>query len=226
MGNNMDSPTYLSRKPRLVRGFNSTLRRIKPLLVSRYGKEVALRVVADARAEYETLVPKIPYIGKNSPFLIFLLPTVKCLALYRALQHQGRTVEEAGQLIYEMSEIELSAMPALLRHLMGVIWFSSWFRKRARKRAISSQAREYPDNFVMQYVEGDGKTFDYGVNYLECANVKFLRAQGAEELAPYICATDRLSSEMLGWGLRRTTTLAEGADRCDFRFKKGGKTSV
>jgi hypothetical protein len=30
----------------------------------------------------------------------------------------------------------------------------------------------------------------------------------------------------LGWGLTRTVTLAEGAERCDFRFKKGGETKV
>jgi len=222
----MGEPNYLSRKPRLVRGFNKTLRRTKPLLVSRYGEARAHDLVEDARVAYEALIPQIPYIGANSPFLIFLLPTVKCLALYRALQRQGGTVEEAGRLIYEMSEIELKAIPSVVRRLMGFLWFSPWFKNRARKRAASSQAREYLGNFVMQYVEGDGRSFDYGVNYTECANVKFLRSQGAMELAPYICATDRLSSEYLGWGLHRTTTLAEGAERCDFRFKKGGDTSI
>jgi len=222
----MGEPNYLSRKSRLVRGFNKTLRRIKPLLVSRYGEVNAYRLIEDAMKEYESLIPQIPYIGDNSPFLVFLIPTVKCLALYRAMQRQGSSVEEAGRLIYEMSEIELKAMPSTLRRLMGFLWFSPWFKKRARKRALSSQTREYPGNFVMQYVEGDGKSFDYGVNYLECANVKFLKAQGAMELAPYICATDKLSSEFLGWGLHRTTTLADGANQCDFRFKKGGDTSI
>ena len=37
---------------------------------------------------------------------------------------------------------------------------------------------------------------------------------------------DILYSKALGWGLKRTTTLAEGAERCDFRFKKGGETQV
>jgi hypothetical protein len=60
----------------------------------------------------------------------------------------------------------------------------------------------------------------------ECAVVKFLAAQGSPELAPYICPVDILYSEALGWGLRRTTTLAEGSVRCDFRFKKGGETRV
>ena len=46
------------------------------------------------------------------------------------------------------------------------------------------------------------------------------------ELAPYVCAVDKVASEMMGWGLSRTMTLAEGREKCDFRFKKGGKTDV
>jgi hypothetical protein len=42
----------------------------------------------------------------------------------------------------------------------------------------------------------------------------------------YLCPADILYSQALGWGLMRTTTLAEGAARCDFRFKKGGVTRV
>ena len=51
-------------------------------------------------------------------------------------------------------------------------------------------------------------------------------AEGAPELAPYLCLIDILYSEKFGWGLMRTTTLADGDERCDFRFKKGGETRV
>lgn len=123
-----------------------------------------------------------------------------------------------------MSEAELKAIPGLVRRVLGYVWFSPWFLRRLKKRAIKSQEREYPDSFVMSYVEGDGQKFDYGIDYTECANVKFLKEQGAMELAPYICATDKVASEMLGWGLNRTMTLADGCRKCDFRFKKNGKT--
>ena len=43
---------------------------------------------------------------------------------------------------------------------------------------------------------------------------------------PYHCAADMLYSDKLGWGLIRTQTLAEGAKRCDFRFKRGGPTRI
>jgi len=40
------------------------------------------------------------------------------------------------------------------------------------------------------------------------------------------CPLDILFSEALGWRLTRTITLAQGAEVCDFRFKKGGPTIV
>jgi hypothetical protein len=104
--------------------------------------------------------------------------------------------------------------------------WSRRYLRRLRERAAESQARRYPGDYVYTFVEGDGLTFDYGVDYAECATVKFLNAQGAPELAPYLCAADILYSQALGWGLQRTTTLAEGGDRCDFRFKRGGETRL
>jgi hypothetical protein len=50
--------------------------------------------------------------------------------------------------------------------------------------------------------------------------------QNVPELAAWLCPIDILYSDSFGWGLRRTKTLAEGCDRCDFRFKKGGRTNV
>jgi hypothetical protein len=104
--------------------------------------------------------------------------------------------------------------------------FSRFYLSRLRKRAIESHQRKYPGGYVFNFVEGDGQTFDYSVDYLECASCKFLAKQGAPELTPYLCPVDILYSKALGWGLMRTMTLAEGAERCDFRFKKGGRTLV
>ncbi len=30
----------------------------------------------------------------------------------------------------------------------------------------------------------------------------------------------------MGWGLKRTQTLADGCQYCDFRFKKGAETQI
>jgi hypothetical protein len=221
----MTRESYVSRKSRLLKAFDRSVARAKRMLISSFGVEQANAVIRGSRKEYEALIPQIPYIGDKNPFLIFLLPTSRYLALYRALQRQGQTVEDAGQLVYAMSEAELKAIPGLVRRLIGYIWFSRWFLRRLKKRANESQERKYPGGYVLTYVDGNGQDFDYGIDYTECASCKFLSSQNALELAPYVCAVDKAASEMLGWG-RRTMTLAEGREKCDFRFNKGGTTDV
>jgi hypothetical protein len=120
----------------------------------------------------------------------------------------------------------LKAYPRFLRRLFGSMTFSRRYARRLRKRAAESHQRRYPADYVYTFVEGDGETFDHGVDYLECATCKFLEQQGAPELGPYLCAADLPYGEMLDWGLIRTQTLAGGAEKCDFRFKKGGPTRV
>jgi hypothetical protein len=222
----MRNDNYISRKHQLLKSFDRSIARSKRVLICRYGNEHTNSLISEFRREYEALIPQIPFIGNRSPFLIFLLPTSRYLAIYRVLRKMGLSVEEAGQLIYEMNEAEWKAIPRLIRHMIGYLWFSRWSLGLAKKVATESQKRKYPESFVMTYVKGNGQDVDYGVDYTECAIYKFLGAQNALELAPYMCDTDKIGSEMLGWGLTRTMTLAKGGEKCDFRFKKGGKTNI
>lgn len=214
------------RKSGLLRKFDKSIERIKPLLASRFDPEQAHLLAGEAHREYENLIPQLPYMGDWNPFTMFMLPTSRYLAMYRILGGHGLTLEEVGQLIYKMGEADLCAIPPVARRLIGYLWFVPFLRNRVKKRAAVSQLRKYPGDFVFSYVEGDGEEFDYGIDYTECANCKFLKDQGAMELAPYACAIDKAAGELLGWGLTRTTTLAEGYEKCDFRFKKGGATKV
>ncbi len=221
----MSHKTYVPRKSRLLKDFDRSLTRVKKVLFARYGEDEATTLMRESRHQYEDLIPQIPYIGDRNPFLIFLLPATRYLAVYRAFKKHGRTVEEVGHLVYEMGEAEFNAIPGWVRRVIGILWFSPWLTRRIQKRALLSQNREYSGDYVLNYVAGE-QDFDWGVDYIECASCKFLDKQDAAELKPYVCAVDRVASEMLGWGLRRTMTLAEGGERCDFRFKKGGETSV
>jgi hypothetical protein len=217
---------YIARQSTLLRRFDKATARIFHVLVSRYGREQAGKLTHEARREYEAIIPHLPSIGPRNPFMVFFIPTGWHAGLYRVLQRRGRTVEEAGQVIYDMTEAYVKSIPAFVRRIIGSLWFSYLFLKRLKRRAVQSQKRKYPGDFVFQYIEGDGQTFDYGIDFIECANCKFLREQGMDELAPYVCAGDKHASELLGWGLMRTMTLADGHEKCDFRFKKGGKTRV
>lgn len=222
----MSHENYLYRRNQFTRSFNRLLARVKPSVSAWLGEEQARQFMQDARQEYEELIPRIPYIGESRLLLGLFLPSSRYLAVYRALQGQGHTLEDAGRVIFLMGAEEARAIPYVGRRLIETLWFSRWFRSLLKKGALKSQQRRYPGSFVLSYVEGDGREFDYGVDYTECAHCKFLRAENAFELAPYVCATDKPVSELIGWGLTRPKTIADGFPICGFRFKKGGETNV
>jgi hypothetical protein len=222
----MRDDNYISRKKQLLKSFDKAIAPSKRVLIYRLGNEQANSLINESRREYEALIPQIPFIGNKNPLLIFLLPTSRYLAIYRVLRRMGLTVEEAGQIISQMNEAELKSIPVFVRCIIGYLWFSPWLIRRFKKRAKESQEREYPAGYVLTFIEGDGRKFDYGFDYTECAGCKFLNEQNASELAPLMCALDKTVSDTLHWGLTRTMTIAEGFEKCDFRFKKGGKTNI
>jgi hypothetical protein len=222
----MDGGYDRFQERRLLKEFDKTLDRVRGVFVSRYGEDATGGMLREARDEYKALIPQLPSIGGVQPHTQFLVSTAWFLAMYRVLKRRGEAVEEVGRLAYQASEAYLRAYPRFLGRFLGFMTFSAGYLRKLQRRAVESHARRYPGDYVFDYVPGQGETFDYGVDYTECGSVKFLLAQGAPDLAPYICPADILYSRALGWGLKRTTTLAEGAARCDFRFRKGGETQV
>ena len=104
--------------------------------------------------------------------------------------------------------------------------FSGLRHRQAQKEARRSRQRRYPDDWVYEYVPGDGTSYDLGRDYTECAIVKFLHAQDADELCPYLCDLDWVAAEVMGYGFKRTKTLAWGCDRCDLRMTKDATTTA
>lgn len=87
------------------------------------------------------------------------------------------------------------------------------------------QQRRYPGGWVAEFVDGTGPPFDFGIDYTECGIVKFLHAQDADELTPYLFHLDYVMWEAAGQQLTRSKTLAWGCDRCDFRTTSPGTTT-
>ena len=103
---------------------------------------------------------------------------------------------------------------------MGRFWFSEMNIKSVQKQAAEQQLRKHPGNWVGEFVEGDGREFDWGIDYIECGAQKFMRAMGGTELSPYLCKYDQILSKYLHWGMTRTTRIAIGCERCNFRYKR------
>jgi hypothetical protein len=214
---------YVAQRSKLLKDFDENRKRGKRILASHYG-DLADAIWSEAYREYQDLIPKIPYIGgKKNIIETYLIQSTWALALFRALKNHAKSAEETGSICYEMVEAQLNSYPGLLRNLVGR-WYLSRFRSDMERGATESQRRLYPENSLWRFVQGDGKEFDFGMDMTECAICKFFHAQGADELTPYMCLTDFAVSKALGMGLIRTTTIAEGGVKCDFRYKHGRET--
>ncbi|MBN2007252.1 MAG: L-2-amino-thiazoline-4-carboxylic acid hydrolase [Anaerolineae bacterium] len=145
--------------------------------------------------------------------------------MYNVLKSLGQTVEQTGRIIYETCET-MADHPQWVLRLVGGFKYNRGYVDRLKVAAAESQQRRYPGDWVCTFVEGDGETFDYGVDISECGICKFYHAQGAGELAPYMCLSDYVVSHAFDRGLVRYKTLAEGAEVCDFRYKQKRETYV
>lgn len=216
---------YVAHRSELLSEFGRDSGRWMPFLAGLVGNSLASVLVRQSRAAYEALIPQIPYIGGEGNRLTgSLIESVRCLALYQAMKAHGRTAQETGKILYDailarMGEPQAPIPPAKLLTREQMM-------EGRKKRAEQSQERRYPDDYVYRFVAGDGQEFDYGYEFSECATLKFYRAQGAAEFTPYFCFLDYPQSQVLGLGLSRTKTLAEGHDLCNHRFKAGRKSEL
>ncbi len=218
---------YAARSRALLRDFDETARLARARLAFRYGEEFTQGVTREVRREYERLIPEIPFIpGVRARSLnAFLRITAQELAVYRVMKRRGKSADEAWELCHEAIVARMETYPAWKARFLGKLMFSRAMRRRVGKRAASSTQLRFGD-FEVRYLIGDGEGFDWGVDYVACGNYEFMKEQGAEEFAPYVCLSDMALGEALGWGLTRTQTLADGCDRCDFRFTRGGATRI
>ena len=219
---------YLKNKARILREIRFAIPHYKRSIAQAYGKDVAEAVVAETIRRFEALLPEIPYIGGSENILTKnLYLSAAMLAMYQSLQARGKSVEEVAGLIYRGTASFYSGFPfQLLLRFQGRQLLS---RKRIAQRkqaAAISQERLYPDDWVFEILEGDGQTFEFGVDYTECGIVKYLAREGAPELAPYLCWLDYPMCKSMRVRLVRTETIAQGCERCNFRFSRGPAAEI
>ena len=85
--------------------------------------------------------------------------------------------------------------------------------------AAESKKRQYENDWIVDVLAG-GEEFDLGYDYLECGACKLCRDEGCFALAKYLCRLDFVLADITGMELQRTTTIAEGGERCDFRYRR------
>ena len=90
-----------------------------------------------------------------------------------------------------------------------------------------TQQRRYPEDWWPSSSTAQASPSTTRIDVTECAIVKFMYAQHADEFTPYLCHPRlRHGEKSAGTRLTRTKTLAWGCDRCDFRMTANGTTTA
>ena len=84
------------------------------------------------------------------------------------------------------------------------------------------RTKAHADGFVAQIITGKEDTFGlgYGIDILECGICKLFKKNNYEKYSSILCEVDEITSALAGLKLIRIGTIASGAKKCDFRFKR------
>ncbi len=170
-------------------------------------------VVDEAAALYDRMVPDLAYLdAPDHPMADSLFKCAMTLAVYLALKDRGVDVHDFGATVVEMFAM-VPAPPDQFGDDSALLALKS--------AAEASQREPRKGEFVFEVLEGV-QDADVAMNVKSCGICHHFSKYGAIELVPYMCALDDVISDKLDHGLRRTGTIALGAQHCDFRFRRGG----
>ncbi|MDP4093082.1 MAG: L-2-amino-thiazoline-4-carboxylic acid hydrolase [Bacillota bacterium] len=218
-GTNITTTYYQNKKEDLLKTLDNFQSMFNTELKKSNTEQEVQQITKETKEEFVRLLPQIPYIGGDDCILTENLEqSAVALAFYNVEKKHGKSVEEIGDIIDDSLINSLKKESSLYKRFVGLL--SNYLgRGIIKKDAIDSQKREYPGGWVSTYIDGDGKSFDYGYDYSECGIVKFYKQQNASALMPYMCKVDFIYSDAYGQGLNRTETLADGCQKCNFRYK-------
>ncbi|MHA2223409.1 MAG: L-2-amino-thiazoline-4-carboxylic acid hydrolase [Candidatus Thorarchaeota archaeon] len=217
---------YMRHRTSLLKDFDKVSRHVSEVLESEMSASQVNQIVTLSRKEYDRMIPLIPDIGgKKNPFHFELVGSAWLLALYRTLENRGYELREMGRIGYETMESYVDSIPSLFKFFYRFYVYSRFMKRKMRNAARKSQQREFPSDWVFEFVEGVDGEFEWGADMTERAICKFFKEKDAEKYLPYLCLGDYAMFYSFGVGMKRTKTLGIGQSHCDFRYVKGYKTS-
>jgi len=223
--NDYNTKYYLTNKEKIIKQFNSLIKTAKNVVLPTYGELDFSSIEKQARDEFEKILSKLPYVGGDkSPYTSLMIQSAQTISFYKVIKPLDLSEREIGKLIYEIAENYAQSISSVKKWLYRRALFSKKVKNYWREWLEASQKHSYPENWVGEFIEGDGKTFDYGINFTECGWMKLISKEGAEEIAPYVCLCDYARMRAVGVEFKRTKTIANGAELCDFRFIRNYQT--
>lgn len=153
------------------------------------------------------------------------------LALIKALDDRGETYDTIKRVSMEVVTDFVTPtnkfnqlMKRIPVMLVGTALWKTVIKIFARKVSIN----ENSEGFIARIITSPEETYGlgYGVDIIECGVCKLFNRHQLGRYASILCEVDKLTSSLAGLELIRTGTIANGAAKCDFRYRKIDSGSV
>ena len=218
---------YVRKKSKFMKSFDERLIVVNEELLKKFEDKKSEELMSQMRAEFEKILPDIPYIGgQKNPTTLVLVKCMSDLAIFRTLEKIGFSFREIGKFHYNYVLAAQTLRKEALKKAgkdPSQYPFDPVYMDYQKKLTKETQLKLYPDDFVIDFVEGDGENFEWGWDITECGVQKAYKKLGDEKYLPFICLGDHYEAEGLGFGFSRDQTLGFGAPLCTHRFVKNYK---
>lgn len=187
--------------------------------------ETSENLILNIEREYDSISRSVAFARKSSnPIDRRLNFSAYFLALVKVLDDQGEGYETirlislgiVNEHVKPKSRIH-SALKKLPIKLLGNPITKQFLKLLDKKVSVKG----HPEGFVARIITDKNETYGlgYGIDILECGICKLFKKHQMERYASILCEVDEITSAMAGLDLIRTGTIANGARKCDFRFK-------
>lgn len=209
---------------RLRKDFSRLVKRNAPILINRFGEEMATGLMERVADTYRIIIPQIQWVGgKSNPLTRNLVGSAQLLALIMELDSMNVEYREIGKIVYDVYQNELSFIRPVSVLIIRMFMKSRIRLNRMLKCSRESKRRRYRDDWVYDYRIVKGRDLLFENTYSQCAICKLYEKLGYGRYLPFLCLLDYATFDKFGLRLERTGTIGNGSDQCDFRIFQSGK---
>ncbi len=217
MKNNVQN-YYLDNRRKMIKEFDKYSKYMLLVLGKQFTADEVTDIAQKSKAEYDALLPHIPYIGgfKNSS-TTNLIGSAIVLAYIKVLETYGLTEKAIGQLIYQFFEALFTEKNKLVKSLVKFLLKRKFVKKMLIKRFQKNARYDgYDAAWHTRIVDSD--TYDLALDIKQCGICKFYKAQQMENYIKYMCLGDYPMLHAFGLNLYREKTLATSGEVCNYRI--------
>jgi hypothetical protein len=125
MTNQVKTDYYISRKAKLLKGFDKVAKRATKFLINHYGDDFALVILAETREKFKQIIPEIPYIGgkRNQIPTTVMIINGWIIPFFQVMKAHGKTSEEVITICCEVSDDYMKSLPRFFLWLLRKLAF-------------------------------------------------------------------------------------------------------